>query len=893
MIKKMREMKENPYKLYTVLFLLFGCIIFAALLIRHNSFVATGDCFNQYYPILTYLASYYRELLPNLLHGKLIMYSTTIGFGDDICGALNWFGFGDVFTILAAFVPVRFMSYAFTFITLLRFYLAGMAFILYGRYKKMCAPQLVLGALMYSYSFYALGLGLIAFSFPTVMVYFPLIILGIDRIVEGQKEQNWKISCFLIVVLFLQALCGFYFLYMDILACIVYFALRSIGELIYRNITLRECLRSAWRISVHFAVGIGLAGVVIIPVLAEYFQCLRQGDSRLSWSSFLQLPDSETIRVALKNIITPASSGYEAGLCISILSVPVIIFVVMHCRERKYRNRLLFCILALYGYFFPTIGLIANGFAYSTNRWIYIFCFFMSYMTAATYTEVVEQMCAIEKWFYFASFLLWLLSALRLNTLGNGMLLRLIMYATIWILTFIFIQFIQKASDEKKKRKGYRALWCLAVCNILLSGFLFMAPVKLGGSGVGASFKGLNFVHQEIYDAKLFSEAGAQTQSGLNRYDINDTSLDAPLMLGVNSTYLYYSMCNGSIFRIFNELRISPGIMHTYLLQGLDSRQIMESLLSVRKYAVDTESNQAVQNEYYLPIGFTYQNAVSEHAVESLSQLQKMNLMMTHMIVEDRYMESAQEKALVDYNEQTDTGKQRSIPIQVTYGSGIERNGNVLEVAEGAAIHLRFEPVRSTEPGSELYLYLRNMTSNPSFKADINLAGKLIRVRAKKDEWYYQNDFDYLVQVQNVAAVGKIDIVFQEAGEYTLDGLELVQNSDKGFTDQYKALSKDTLQNVDMDRNSISGNMSLDNGKWMFISLPYSKGWKCRIDDVNVDIVRANYSFMAVYVPAGNHRIVFDYVSPGIRTGLILSILSGCVFVLMIIAKKRKKRADD
>ena len=98
--------RDNPYKLYTLLFLVFGGIIFAVLLNRHNSFVANGDCFNQYYPILTYLASYYRDFLPNLLHGKLIMYSSTIGFGDDICGALNWFGFGDVFTILAALVPV-------------------------------------------------------------------------------------------------------------------------------------------------------------------------------------------------------------------------------------------------------------------------------------------------------------------------------------------------------------------------------------------------------------------------------------------------------------------------------------------------------------------------------------------------------------------------------------------------------------------------------------------------------------------------------------------------------------------------------------------------------------------------------------------------------------------
>ena len=131
--KKEGHPLSNLYMVYTLLFLLFGGIIFAALLVRHNSFVMSGDCFNQTYPTLVFLSHWYRRILPNLFRGQTDLYSMRIGFGDDVIGALNWFGCMDIFTFLCVLFPERLMSYAFTLITLLRFYLGGMAFLFYTR----------------------------------------------------------------------------------------------------------------------------------------------------------------------------------------------------------------------------------------------------------------------------------------------------------------------------------------------------------------------------------------------------------------------------------------------------------------------------------------------------------------------------------------------------------------------------------------------------------------------------------------------------------------------------------------------------------------------------------------------------------------------------------------
>ena len=79
----------------------------------------------------------------------------------------------------------------------------------------------------------------------------------------------------------------------------------------------------------------------------------------------------------------------------------------------------------------------------------------------------------------------------------------------------------------------------------------------------------------------------------------------------------------------------------------------------------------------------------------------------------------------------------------------------------------------------------------------------------------------------------------------------------------------------------------------MFVSLPYSKGWSCTIDGEKTHISKANYSFMAVFVPAGEHNIVFSYVTPGIIGGAIVSLLSLIILIVLFIFSKSRIRKDD
>lgn len=67
----------------------------------------------------------------------------------------------------------------------------------------------------------------------------------------------------------------------------------------------------------------------------------------------------------------------------------------------------------------------------------------------------------------------------------------------------------------------------------------------------------------------------------------------------------------------------------------------------------------------------------------------------------------------------------------------------------------------------------------------------------------------------------------------------------------------------------------------LFLSDNYYPGWKAYVDNKETKIYRANYTFRSIYLPKGDHEITFIYKPLSFRTGLVISLLS--VILLLII----------
>ena len=95
--------------------------------------------------------------------------------------------------------------------------------------------------------------------------------------------------------------------------------------------------------------------------------------------------------------------------------------------------------------------------------------------------------------------------------------------------------------------------------------------------------------------------------------------------------------------------------------------------------------------------------------------------------------------------------------------------------------------------------------------------------------------------------------------------------------------------------DEVTGNISLDEDKYLVLSIPYQKGWTAYVDGEETELLRANYMYMALPLSAGEHSIRLTFAIPGVRYAMIIMPSAAGVFVLLLLVRwlRRKRRVKD
>lgn len=98
------------------------------------------------------------------------------------------------------------------------------------------------------------------------------------------------------------------------------------------------------------------------------------------------------------------------------------------------------------------------------------------------------------------------------------------------------------------------------------------------------------------------------------------------------------------------------------------------------------------------------------------------------------------------------------------------------------------------------------------------------------------------------------------------------------------------LELVSYEPNKVIVNTQADKNQLLYLSDNYYPGWVATIDGQETPIYRANYSFRAIAVPAGNHQIVFAYQPQVVSIGLAITIVSSILLlsVLLVLTWQHK-----
>ena len=108
-----------------------------------------------------------------------------------------------------------------------------------------------------------------------------------------------------------------------------------------------------------------------------------------------------------------------------------------------------------------------------------------------------------------------------------------------------------------------------------------------------------------------------------------------------------------------------------------------------------------------------------------------------------------------------------------------------------------------------------------------------------------------------------------------------------------KVLEKRKAQGLQVEKFSnthIVGSVDItDDSKFMMTSIPYSEGWKVKVDGKDVPTSKVWKSFLSFPITSGQHKVEFVFSQKGIFMGGILSLIS--ITILCIDRRYYKKKA--
>lgn len=946
--------KREYYVIYSLLFFVTAFFCFSWYIFSGESLMWWADGWDQHYKALVYYATYLRKIFLGVLsEHRLIVpeWDFYIGEGSDVVNTLHYYVVGDPIAFLSVFVPTKYMQYFFSFSCVLRMYLSGISFsVLCFGTRQRNRYGVMAGAL--AYSFAAWGLCSVRHPyFINPMIYFPLMILGMEKIIRREKPYLF------IAATAISAISNFYFFYMIVLLSIVYALVRMI--VLYKK-HVKLILTMLVRIGVMAAIGVSMAGILFVPVLSMFFQ-----DSRLSTADqpfHLFYPLSYYSKLPGAAISTVSEYWLTMGFAVPAL---LAVFLLFTKKKENILLKVLFCISGII-MLFPIFGRILNGMSYMTNRWSWSLALLCAYTLVKEWDALHEL--SHKEWKVMISCCTAYYGICLLFDHSRD----IAVFAAIPLLFLTLL--IMGREGVHRQERAFRQI-----------GVLFIVMLSAVNVAFWQYTPGENKENRKIWEEWDSNEAAAVKERSdsslpLVRMSGRPLTANANIFQKISSTQYYWSLSNPYMSRYRSELAMREP--KCYLYQGYDDRTSLLTLSGVQYYVVRDGDNENLpfgysmaaeyvstagsvverkaeelkrelgveelseeqreklnilashysvyKNDYALPLGYCYDTCFSKEVWESYNPVQKQEIQMKSV-----YVDADIEGIELWHTEEPD--------YQVVYDTECE-GMEITQVEEGFVTTADDVSIRIKLPGggirdSEVYvgieglefiptpeydLYHGEETVDPknlynevnweilSVKEQISMRKEKIYEEAEKNPsiivklssgaekeiMYLQPDtmfssgrHDFIVNLGYAEeAVDTITITFPQKGRYIFDSLRVYSVPMKDYGKKALQLAENTLQNIQLGTDTISGTIALDDKKILCMAIPFSAGWSACIDEQETEIYCLNDRYLGIVIPEGEHTIAFAYRMPGKYAGYAFTFAGIAAFALTVVIYERRSK---
>ncbi len=893
LIKKKNNKISNYFLYYiipfTVAFLLLQFIVYLPFGESGRSFIWDMDGINQHYPSLVY----YSNLLKDLINGRgFPMVDFNVGMGFDTLTTLNYYAIGDPLTLLTIFGADGNMEGIYRFLILLRFYLSGVSFIMYCIYRKKKGFPSVLGGLIYVFCGYVFYAGTRHPYFTNPMIYLPLLFIGVDRIIRKKKPYLF------VIMTCISALSNFYFFYMLTVLILIYAIIRFFYTYDKSNPepVWKLFFRTAFRTGLYYTLGVVMSAIILLPVLAAFY---NNGRFNGGYQVNLLYYDLSYYVLMVNSFIAPNITAGFWTQCTFAAIVPAAVWMVF--RNRKNRELMLGFILATVSLMLPFVGYFMNGMAYVSNRWEFGYSFLLAFIVTAVYDDMFSLVKTDKIILLAGTGIYGILGLLKPSK--YVLLAFLILCAT--VLCILFFNNFKKSPYFQRT-----VIFILVFCNLAINGYLTYS-VRFGNY-VG-EFIPSDQVRKTIGNSAVALAAGLVDDSFYRVETFGDKWLNEALTVGYHDVSGYFSIMDKRVAEYMKGLELLS-LRATYRFDNLDCRTGIGTLAGVKylvspykaavPYGYQVLKEQRLngrtyylfENQYALPLGYTYDRYITRDVYENLNALQKQEIMLQAVVLEEPVKSF---KGILPDGEEDGNAAgnpvnflSKKLPVTIQFGQGISWEGDYLNVtAPGAKLTLYFDGLKD----SETYLRFENFDINDTdyYAMNFKVKGegevtKTVNVRSNRNNAYFGKD-DCLVNLGYQAkAMGYCIIGFPQIGRFHLSGLEVYTLPMDNYGKQVQERKIGALENIVVQNNRITGTVNSDKDSILCLSIPYSKGWSAYVNGTKQELLQANVMYMALPVKAGRNEIKLSYETPFLKAGGAMTVTGWFVFICIIIFNRVK-----
>lgn len=900
--------------LFSLVFIFVAVICYTPFIIREQSLIWETDGLSQHYLALMYIGQWLREVLRTIFieHSFSIpVWDFSIGSGADALTTFNYYGLGDPLCLLSVFVPAKYTVHLYNFLIILRIYLAGIFFSLFCFYKKHRCFETLLGAFTYMFCGYTLFAGVRHPFFLIPLMLFPLFILGSEKVLRNESPLLF------ILTVFIAFISNFYFSYMLVILTVIYVAVRFFTDKELKNI-----FKTAGRFILFGATGVLMSCVLLLPVLTVFLGSSR---TEIERGSLQLLYDPLFYTSFFSKFMSYSNVGTWTITGFAPLSLISLVLLFKKRGEHLYL-KIIFALLTLM-LMIPLAGKFMNGLSYTSNRWIWGYGFFMSYIAVVMFPSL-QKLSKKEKLTLigFAGVYL-LLSVVVSNSFNISMVAQ---YAIFSVLIMLFVC-AKEFSDKKGRKLLAGSVAILTILSILTNSFFCYSCLY--------SDYIFEFIPTEKAYALTNKSAGRQMKEEMDkefcRYEqIDNFVRNGAVVEDTNNVAFYWSLCDNHVGEFLKDNAAvrytSYNFQHLYKFTSIDSIFAVKYYFSENKetdkppygyeYVKDIKTADGTfsvfENKHPLPLGFCYSDYMTRDEYMKLSYAQRQEAMLSNVLLEEDVQ---------GFEKNTFTTESYEIPftIESTDGAVVEDN-KITALKKNATVTLEFEDVQSCE----LYLNFVNLQGeNYLDKEEVSKAtgkwNKLSvseKLKIKRDVLYSRDVKEYTIYVSsqgyktkfnlvtpahqnyeenhnflmnlgyNEESRNSITIKISDPAELTFDQLKVVVNPLEDYESKIADRSKNTLQNVQIGNNGFDGDISLAEPQLLFVSVPYNEGFKAYVDGKETEILRANTFGMALALSEGEHHIEFRYHTRGLALGAVLSLAGFAVFTAITLASRKKKK---